>query len=140
MSTIPYRNLFSGGAGILGVIGDGFEPGHSLEVKGNDSSVYVEIVNPDEVELQIERASVGTNLWTLTNEPILHNFYAFWSSGFIYRIRQFAASTTGIQVFVINDIQASDATIHSQVNQNTADINYLRQVPGNGILFQTIDW
>ena len=107
MSTIPYRNLFAGGAGILGAIGDGFEPGHSLEVKGDGTTVQIEVVNPDGVDLQIERARAGTNLWTLLDEPtneIERTLLTTWMPDFIYRFRQFSASTLGVRVFVTNDI------------------------------------
>ena len=115
MSTIPYRNLFAGGAGILGAVGNGFEPGHSLEVKGDGTTVQIEVVNPDGVGLQIERARAGTNLWTLIDEPTNETertLLTTWMPDFIYRFRQFSASASGVRVFVTNDIptQASNGS------------------------------
>lgn len=107
MSTIPYRNLFAGGAGILGAIGDGFQPGNSLEVRGDGTTVQIEVVNPDGVDLQIERARAGTNLWTLIDEPTNETertLLTTWMPDFIYRFRQFSASTSGARVFVTNEI------------------------------------
>jgi len=109
VSTIPYRNLFTGGAGIFGAVGNGHEPGHSLEVRGNGSTVQVEVVNPGEAELQIERARAGTNMWTPIDEPttvIMQSFLTVWVPEFIYRVRQLTASPEKVRLFVTNDVPA----------------------------------
>lgn len=107
MSTIPYRNLFAGGAGIFGAIGDGFQPGNSLEVSGNGSAVRIEVSNVDAVPLHVERARAGTNLWSPLDQESTEEgvFEAIWAIGFLYRIRQMSASPNGVIVFVVNNTQ-----------------------------------
>ena len=114
-STVQDTNLFNGISGIFGQIGDGLSPGFSLEVAGNDSIVSITVFNPDRVDLQVEFTRQNENQWLPLGEITSDSriFYTVWHEGYLYRVRQLAASTQGVSVRVQNN---QDRTISDEIN------------------------
>ena len=114
-STVQDTNLFNGISGIFGQIGDGLSPGFSLEVAGNDSIVSITVFNPDRVDLQVEFTRQNENQWLPLGEITSDSriFYTVWHEGYLYRVRQLAASTQGVSVRVQNN---HDRTISDEIN------------------------
>ena len=114
-STVQDTNLFNGISGIFGQIGDGLSPGFSLEVAGNDSIVSITVFNPDRVDLQVEFTRQNENQWLPLGEVTADSriYYTVWHEGYLYRVRQMAASTRGVNVRVQNNL---DSTISDEVN------------------------